>query len=420
MEQGYFAHFTDIHIGGPELAGRDNPISKGIKPGEALAGIPRHKIAEQYLITAIDEVETLVPKPAFVLVTGDLVALGSEGELRRYREIAQRSKVPLLATPSNHDLWGDSGSGWDRVMGPRRHRFEYAGVRFFLMDEYEPLPGGEPHQWRAKIRPELFDWLREGLESWPPFRPVILSFHAPILLLEEGRYADVWERSAGELLKMLSERNVLALIAGHWHRNSEWTLKAGGNPVRLIATGSLMGQQWTGIPPHYWFPTRPGYRLFCIRDGELYTFWRELWTQVQANLVWAGPVHTGGPRPQVRPIKVFSQLKLTAKGYGLEEKIAGMDWGLCASTPDKLGRARWRALWWRPMEKVFDALWSEWETEFNPLDADPGNYVLIVRARTNSAASAYDAVPVEVSREPSSVPAEAGPEMVFELSGIET
>ena len=59
MEQGYFAHFTDIHIGGPELAGRDNPISKGMKPGEALAGIPRHKIAEQYLITAIDEVETL-------------------------------------------------------------------------------------------------------------------------------------------------------------------------------------------------------------------------------------------------------------------------------------------------------------------------------------------------------------------------
>ena len=259
MEQAYFAQFTDIHIGGPKLAGRDNPILERMKLGEALAGIPRHRMAEQHLIAAIEEVGNLSPRPAFVMVTGDIVSLGSEGELRRYKEIAQSSKVPLLATPSNHDLWGDCGRGWDEVMGPRRHRFDHAGVKFFLMDEYEPLEG---LRWRARIRPELSDWLREGLRSWPPSSSIVLAFHAPILPLGKGRYADVWDESAGEFLEVLSKRKVLALITGHCHRNLEWTL--GG--VRLISTGSLMGQQWTGIPPHYGSP--PGLDTGCSASEE--------------------------------------------------------------------------------------------------------------------------------------------------------
>ena len=413
MEEGYFAQFTDIHIGGPELAGRDNPIAKGMKPEEVLACIPKHRGAEHNLRAAIEEVGNLVPRPAFVMVTGDLVSLGSEGELRRYREIAESSEVPLLATPSNHDLWGDSGKGWDRVMGPRRRRLDYAGVRFLLMDEYEPLPEG-PHLWRARLRPELSEWLRDGLGS----QPLVLAFHAPILPLGDGRYADVWDESAGKLLEMLSGYNLLAMITGHWHRNLEYTLEAEGNTIRLIATGSLMGYQWTGIPPHYWFPTRPGYRLFCIGEGRLHTFWRELWTKVQANIVWVGPVHSGGPRPQVRPVRVFSQVRIKAEGYALGGEVVEMDWSLCLPAPDKFGRSGWNALQWRPMKRTFGALWSEWEADLDPLDVEPGSYILVVRARAGSGGLAYDAVPVEVSREPSPVPAEAGPEGVFELAGL--
>ena len=419
LEQGYFAQFTDIHIGGPEWACEDNPIVKRMKPGEVLAGIPKHRMAEQHFTTAIEEVGTLVPKPSFVMVTGDLISIGSEEELRRYWEITQGSEVSFMATPSNHDLWGDGGKGWDRVMGFRRHRFDYAGVRFFMIDEFEPVPGGEVHQWRARIRPEHFRWLREGLESWPLSRPIILAFHVPILPFWKGDCPNVWEESAGKLLEMLSERNVLALITGHIHRNGEWILRtASGKPIRLISTGALMGQQWTGIPPHSWFPTRPGYRLFYIRDGKLYTFWRALWTQIQANLVWVGPIHTGGPRPQVRPPEVFSSVKLVAKGYARGGEVGAMDWSLCVFTPTKFGQARWKALWWRPMRRVFDTLWSEWEAEFDPLEVEPGEYALVVRAQAGSEALAYDAVPVKVSRETSSVPADAGPEQVFELFSL--
>ena len=89
VEQGYFAQFTDIHVGGNELAGEDNLIAKIAKPGQALAEVPIRRMAEQHLIAAIEEIETLVPQPSFMLVTADLVSLGSEGELRRYCELVR-------------------------------------------------------------------------------------------------------------------------------------------------------------------------------------------------------------------------------------------------------------------------------------------------------------------------------------------
>ena len=70
------------------------------------------------------------------------------------------------------------------------------------------------------------------------------------------------------------------------------------------------------------------------------------------------------------------------------------------------------------MKRAFGALWSEWEADLDPLDVEPGSYILVVRARTGSGGLAYDAVPVEVSREPSPVPAKAGPKGVFELTGL--
>ena len=115
----------------------------------------------------------------------------------------------------------------------------------------------------------------------------------------------------------------------------------------------------------------------------------------------------------MRPVKLFSQLKLVAKGCALKGRIAKMEWALCEPTSDELGRTGWRVLRWRPMGMTFDALWSEWEADLDPLDVEPGGYILVVRA--DSSELAYDAVPVEVSREPSTVPAEAGPETVFEL-----
>ena len=70
------------------------------------------------------------------------------------------------------------------------------------------------------------------------------------------------------------------------------------------------------------------------------------------------------------------------------------------------------------MRQVFNVLWSEWEDEFDPLEVEPGDYALVVRAQGGSEVFGYDAVPVKVSRETSSVPADAGPEQVFELFGL--
>ncbi|HID94761.1 MAG TPA: hypothetical protein EYP53_01710 [Candidatus Latescibacteria bacterium] len=293
-------------------------------------------------------------------------------------------------------------------MGSRRHRFDYAGIRFFLIDEYEPLPGGKEFQWRRRIRPEYLEWVREGLASWPPPRPVILAFHTPVLSWEKD---DLWQESTSELLKMLSEHNILAIITGHIHRNLQWTLTMGEKKIRAINTGPLMGQQWTNLPPYYWFPIRPGYRLFCIQGEELHTFWRELGVELQASLIWVGDVHTGGPRPLVRPITIFSPVHLIAQGYEKGKDVHAMEWGLCKPCVS-FHTVSWKVLWWQQMRRTFaSALWSDWEAEFDPYEVESGDYMLVVRVRSDS--MAYDGVPVKVCHRPSAVPAEAEPEQLF-------
>lgn len=393
----YFAQFTDLHVGSPGFV---------------------HEIAERNFSDALKELDSLKPKPGFVLVTADLVSAGNEQELRRYCEIAKTSTIPLYPTPANHDLWGDQNAPeiWKKLIGDLRYQFDYAGARFFLMDEYEKFPGKWYEGWRARVREDHITWLKNGLQQWSP-GPTVLVFHSPILPLGNGDYADVWHNSnVNELLELISQHNFLGIITGHWHRNMEWTLPLkDGRSIPLISTGTLMGQQWTGIPPYHWFPTRPGYKLFCISNQKLHSFWKELRIGIQVNLVWVGPVHTQGPRPQVRPPIIYSKVNIIAQGWAKDEEIVDVEFSVGSRVFVSGYQTKWKVSEWSKMRKVFDALWSDWEGEFNPTGIEPGEYALIVRAESNSGKIAYDSVPILISNESSSVSAKPGFEQVFEM-----
>jgi 3',5'-cyclic AMP phosphodiesterase CpdA len=87
MENGfYFAQLTDVHVG------------EGLNPKEAARN----------LRWALDELETLIPKPELILVTADLVCAGKASELSEYAEIVKGHSIPSFALPANHDLWGEA------------------------------------------------------------------------------------------------------------------------------------------------------------------------------------------------------------------------------------------------------------------------------------------------------------------------
>ena len=391
----YFAQMTDLHVGQPHW---------------------RNELAERHLAEALREMAALDPRPAFVLATADIVSAGSKAELRRYLDITRSFPIPVWHQAANHDLWGDASEpdGWDAMMGPRRHCFDHAGVRFVLVHEYKRRPDGS---WHAHMSPDDMAWLREQLADWGT-RPVVVAQHSPILRVGDT-YMDMWANSnADDYLAVLAEHNVLAIITGHWHRNLAWTIGPAGGPqsIRLWSTSSVMGQQWTGYPPHYFFATRSGYRLFHLADGGLRTFWRELYAQPQVQLPWVGPAYTQGPHPQVRVPIVHGRVTLGAQACALGGRIESVEWALCAETPAEGYKTEWRVLdAWKPMARTFDALWSDWGAELDPAGIEPGDYVVALRARAADGKVAVEGTPITVRPDPAAPPAVPGHEQVFAL-----
>ena len=404
----YFAQLTDVHIG------------KGLNPEEAARNMR----------WALDELEALSPRPEVILVTGDLVCAGKRWELREYRELAERCTIPSLALPGNHDLWGEPDeSAWLDIIGPLCQSVEVSGVRFLMWQDiqrWDPEGG-----WSALLTGEQREWFEEELAK-SEGKPVVVGQHCPLLPVD-GDYRGDWRGSnADELLELLSQYNVLALLTGHWHVNREWIAKG----IKVVNTGALAGWLWNAVPPHYCFPARPGYRL-CHFDGEeLRTFWREgsYWSApaprreigdywwkagpaVQVGLIRLGGVHTGGPRPEVSRVVVSGRAALEVMAYARENEIEMVE---CS-----IERGDWCSIErgdWRPMARTFDGVWSEWAAEIDLAgEGALGERVCIVRARDAEGLLAFDAVPFQVAedegaRTEARTAAATGAEgMVFEL-----
>lgn len=385
VEATYFAQFTDLHVG-----------ERGLNSREAAWN----------LAWALDEVAALQPRPEAIVVTGDLVCGGTRAELETYRRLVSLSQLPVHALPANHDRWGEEDdAAWTELVGPLRQRVDVGELVVLLWDDV--IRDGEA-RWPARLGEEQRRWLEAQVRAAGQ-RPIIVAHHVPILPVN-GDYHDKWAGSdANEVVRLLQGYGVVATITGHWHRTGEW--RVGG--LRVITTGALCGWQWTGVPPHLCFPTRPGYRLFCYRDGELHTFWREgsYWQQpapvAQVTLESVGGVHTGGPRPQVRPPTVTGCVELVAKSFVMGGDAQAVEWSF--------RRGEWQA-----MRRTWRGLWDEWQAQVDTRQLRPwGPYTLAVRLIVDGRTVAVDAVPVTVAeRDASPFSAAAalpGAEMVWAM-----
>jgi hypothetical protein len=355
---------------------------------------------------AIKEINAVSPQPACILVTGDLIMEGRAEELAVYAKTVKgaSSSVPLYALPASHDLPDEEHTqDWERLIGPLRQRVDAGGLSLVLWDEFDR---GNYKDWKAMMSPAKRAWLEQAFRE-SHGRPVVVAQHAPPLPINRN-YHDVWRDSnADELLDFLRQHKVLSVITGHWHRNGEWTARG----VRIINTGPLCGFQYNGVAPYWCFPTRPGYRLFHWDGEQLRSFWRDgsYWKRpaptVQVALTHIGEAHTGGPRPQVRQVIIGGPATLRAAAYASKGQVASVEWSICEGS-------------WRPMRRVFDGPWSEWEDVLDPNELRVlGSQTAVVRANTKAPA-AYDAVPIELTERDCFVnqcSAITSREMVYEL-----
>lgn len=255
-----FVHFTDTHIVGPGVRLREVDTCRTLE-------------------RVVDAVNGLRPRPAFVIVGGDLVSpdvspdatVGHreasddeyEASYAVLRSILGRLAVPLYLLMGNHDRRGP----FRRVMLPEpaseaeRHYYvvDVDGYRVCALDSLDP--GKKP----GILGEDQLVWLRDRLREAADRHAVIVVHHhaVPIGL---RRLDDQMLMDADALWKVIGEAgNVRGVLCGHVHLQHEEV--RGGIPV--VTTPSTCFQSSKLFQEKQYLAGPPALRLVTCRAGEM-------------------------------------------------------------------------------------------------------------------------------------------------------
>jgi 3',5'-cyclic AMP phosphodiesterase CpdA len=203
-------------------------------------------------------------KPAFVVVTGDLVnAAGDAAQIAEFKRVAARldSNIQVFLMPGNHDVGNEptkeSLAKYREQFGPDYYTFRVGDITGIVLDsnlEKDPhnVPG-EAAKMEAWFRNELAKAQRDSAKH------LIVFQHIPFFLKdanEEDRYENIPRETRQRYLKMLHEYGVKQVFAGHYHSTSE----ARDGDLEMVTTGPV------GKPVP---PARSGFRIVTVTPDGL-------------------------------------------------------------------------------------------------------------------------------------------------------
>jgi len=166
---------------------------------------------------AVAHVNGFDPRPALVLLSGDLVDQGHADEYAMLARLLAQLDVPFLAIPGNHDereafRRAFAGASWLPTSGPIHYASACGPLRVVALDVTVP---GSHH---GVASAESMAWLDETLGA-EPARPTILMMHQPPF--DTGiPYMDLYSCREGERLAQVlgRHRQVERVVCGHVHR----------------------------------------------------------------------------------------------------------------------------------------------------------------------------------------------------------
>lgn len=239
-------------------------------------------------------------RPAFVLITGDLVrdALRvPEEEARGYYEMLMteiaRFPVPVWTVPGNHEIFGierqRSGVSkehplygkqmYRHYLGPNYYSFAWGGVRFIGLDTADV----DDFWYYGHIDAAQLEWLKKELAAVAPEAPVVTFNHIPLASATDGLYGFRDEEPAPtlirvngrmqyrhlvsnteELLALLRPFRLEIALGGHMHARESLAYPTANGVVRFHQASAVVGPaQLPGI-------TVPsGVTLYRVRDGKI-------------------------------------------------------------------------------------------------------------------------------------------------------
>lgn len=203
-------------------------------------------------------------KPAFVIVTGDLVNTASEkAQADEYLRIAAKldRSIPLYHLPGNHDIGNeptaDSIAAYTARFGPDRYTFRKGPMLGLVLDsclirssKNASDQATEQEQW---LKAELDKAKREGA------RPVVVFQHHPWFVesIDEAEgYHNLPQSARRHYLDLMAQSGVTHVFAGHYHANRV----ARYGPMEMVTTGAI------GKPLR---KDVSGLRIVIVRDSQI-------------------------------------------------------------------------------------------------------------------------------------------------------
>jgi plastocyanin len=215
------------------------------------------------LQAAVDRINALPRRPAFLLHTGDISQLARPGEFDTAEQIIRGARTGTGRTfyvPGEHDVLGDHGAEYLRrhgrgTRGGGWHSFDYQGVHFVgLVNVLDLKPGG-----LGNLGREQLEWLERDLRPLSASTPVVVFAHVPLWTVypQWGWGTDDGEQALGYLRRFGS----VTVLNGHIHQVMQ---KVEGHVTFHTAMSTAFPQPSPGSAP------APG--PMRVADGRLRDF----------------------------------------------------------------------------------------------------------------------------------------------------
>ncbi len=201
-------------------------------------------------------------KPAFVIVTGDLVNKpGDASQIAEYKRIAAGldPAIKFYSLPGNHDVQNEptaeSLARYREAFGPDYYTFRAGDIAGIVLNSNlekgaDKVPG-EAAKMEAWFRKQLAEAKQSGAKN------IIVFQHIPLFLTkpdEDDQYFNIPKPVRARYLALMHEYGVHWVFAGHLHHNSEgrdgdldmvtagpvgMPLEGGMSGIRVVTVGTV-------------------------------------------------------------------------------------------------------------------------------------------------------------------------------------
>ena len=166
-------------------------------------------------------------KPAFVIITGDLISKpGDQAQREEFLRICGMldKEIPLYLVSGNHDVGGEPTAEslklYRETIGKDRFSFEYEGMYGVVLNS---TVIHNPDSVSAEYDAQLL-WLKQELAKARDRQPnhILIFLHHPLFLEEpdeRDKYFNLPIERRKVYLDLLRTYGVRLVFAGHYHRN---------------------------------------------------------------------------------------------------------------------------------------------------------------------------------------------------------